>query len=134
MTPTDAHRKVYDLLVNKHPQTGLSREELAELSGLGDRQMRRVLEELRVIAAQKPHPRLGYIIIGYDDQLGVYTYAKTRQQASRMMREYTARLRTMHRIVSAMAAAADAQFGGDDGTVQDALFEAQKALDTRPWS
>ena len=134
MTPTDAHRKVYDLLVNKHARTGLSREELAEQSGLSDRAMRRVLEELRVIAATKIHPRLGRpVVIGFDPQAERYVAAQDAAQARRVMAYYAARLRPMADSLQAQAAAAKHLQAVDD-TTQDALFKAQKALDTRPWS
>lgn len=43
------------------------------------------------------------------------------------------RLRPMADSLQAQAAAAK-HLQAVDGTVQDALFQAQKALDTRPWS
>lgn len=130
---TDDHRKVYRLLVNDYPG-GVTREHLARLTGFSDRKVRKIIEDLRIIAVQKPHPTLGKLVIGYDDTLNVYTYAKTKEQADRMMREYVSRLRTMHRTLSALAEGAKA-FGGADGSVQEALFEAERTLNTRgAWS
>ena len=134
MQATDAHRRVYDLLVNKHPQTGLSREELAEQSGLSDRTMRRFLEDLRVIAATKIHPRLGRpVVIGFDPQTERYVAAQDAAQARRVTSYYAKRLQPMAEALQAQAAAAKHLQAVDD-TTQDALFQAQKALDTRPWS
>src|SRR5690554_6725944 len=85
MTPTNAHRKVYDLLTNKHPH-GLTREDLAAHSGLSDRTMRKTIEELRTIAANgtlgKP------TVIGYDPERGVYAAAQSREQAERITAYY----------------------------------------------
>lgn len=133
MTATDAHRRVYDLLVNKHPH-GLTRDDLATHSGLGDRQMRKVVEELRTIAATTIHPRLGRpVVIGFDPELERYVAAQDARQARRVMNYYAKRLRPMADSLQAQAAAAKHLQAVDD-TTQDALFQAQKALDTRPWS
>lgn len=131
--PTDAHRGVYDLLVNKHPH-GLTRDDLATHSGLGDRTMRRVLEELRIIAAEKPHPQHGPIVLGYDPVLGVYTFGKSREQRERMYHYHRERVFPILAALKAQAAAIEYHDKASDPGLQDALFQAQKALDTRPWS
>ena len=130
---TNEHRKVYRLLVYDYPG-GITRDHLRRLTGFGDRKLRKLIEDVRIIAVQYPHPKLGKLVIGYDDTLNVYTYAKTKEQADRMMREYVSRLRTMHRTLAFLADAAKA-FGGDDGSVQEVLFEAERTLNTRgAWS
>lgn len=131
MTVTDAHRRVYDLPVNKHSRTGLSRDELAERSGLSDRAMRKVLEELRVIAATKVHPQLGRpVVIGFDPESERYVAAQDAAQARRVTSYYAKRLQPMAEALQAQAAAAKHLQAVDD-TTQDALFQAGKALDTR---
>ena len=133
MTPTDAHRKVYDLLVNKHPQ-GLSRDDLAALSGLTDRTMRKVLEEVRTLGATTNHPRLGRpVVIGFDPELERYVAAKDAQQARRVLAYYASRLRPMADTLQAQAQAAKHLQAVDD-TTQDALFTGKRAIDARPWS
>lgn len=55
---TDDHRRVYDLLVNRH-KDGLTRDQLTMRTGLDDRTARGIIEDLRTIAAINPHPDLG---------------------------------------------------------------------------
>lgn len=130
---TNDHRRVYDLLVNKHGRTGLSRDELARLSGLGDRKMRSILEDLRTIAAEKPHPKLGPLVLGYDPELNVYTYGKTARQRARIMGYYAARLQPIAKALAAQAKAAE-WHGQREEPVQDALFQAERTLGRGAWS
>lgn len=130
MTVTDDHRRIYRLLVQQHPD-GLTREELAAHSGFSDRKCRKLLEDLRIIAAEKPHPRHGPLVMGYDPEQGVYTFGKTREQRKRMLQYYAARLSPIVTALAAQRRAAEHHDQQSEPTVQDALFQAGKALDTR---
>ena len=131
---TDAHRNVYRLLVT-HPN-GLTRDELAARSGLDDRKVRAIVEELRVVAALVPHPRMGPLVIGFDPDQQVYTYAKSREQADAIMAYHASRVRAMVAALEAQEAAARAAFGESKASreVQDVLFDARAFLNARsPW-
>ena len=130
MQATDDHRLIYRLLVTEHPN-GLTREELAEHSGFSDRKCRKLLEDLRIIAANKPHPQHGPIVLGYDDKLGVYTFGKDKTQRDRMLRYYSSRLKPIATALAAQRKAAEHHDQQTEPSVQDALFTAAKALDTR---
>jgi len=130
MQATDDHRLIYRLLVTEHPN-GLTREELAQHSGFSDRKCRKLLEDLRIIAANKPHPQHGPLVLGYDPKLGAYTYGKTREQRARMLQYYAARLSPIATALAAQRKAAEHHDQQTEPSVQDALFTAGKALDTR---
>lgn len=130
MQATDDHRIIYRLLVTEHPN-GLTREELAEHSGFNDRKCRKLLEDLRIIAANKPHPRHGPIVLGYDPELHVYTFGKDKTQRDRMLKYYAARLSPIATALAAQRKAAEHHDRQTEPTVQDALFAAGQALDTR---
>lgn len=125
MTPTAAHRKVHDLLT-RHYQNGLPRDELARLSGLGDRAMRKTVEELRTLAAN------GHMgppaVIGYDPETGVYAAAKDKTQAERITAYYRSYVSPMLEALRAQERAIDHY---RQEAEQDALFAAPKKLDTR---
>lgn len=130
----DRHRRVYALIVG-HPH-GLTREQLAERSGLGDRQARKTVEELRIVAACIPHKTLGALVIGFDPDQQVYTYAKSREQADAIMAYQASRVRQMVAALDAQEAAARAAFGESKASreVQDVLFDARAVLNARsPW-
>lgn len=125
MTPTDAHRRVYDLLTNKHPH-GLTREDLAAHSGLPDRAMRKTIEELRTIAA---NGQLGRpTVIGYDPETGVYAAAQNKTQAERITNYYRS---YVHPMLEALRAQERAINHYKTEAEQEALFAAPKRLDTR---
>lgn len=130
MTATDDHRRVYSLLVHHHPD-GLTRDELAAKSGYSDRKVRKLLEDLRIIAAEKPHPQHGPLVLGYDPVLGVYTFGKSREQRERMYHYHRERVFPILAALKAQAAAIEYHDKASDPGLQDALFKAQKALDTR---
>src|SRR5690606_93766 len=90
---TDAHPNIYRLLVT-HPN-GLTRDQLAARSGLDDRKVRSVIEELRVVAALVPHPRMSPLVIGFDPDQRVYTHAKSRAQADAMLAQHAKRIRAL---------------------------------------
>lgn len=130
----DRHRRVYALIIS-NPQ-GLTREQLAERSGLGDRQARKTVEELRIVAACIPHKTLGALVIGFDPDQQVYTYAKSREQADAIMAYQASRVRQMVAALDAQEAAARAAFGESKASreVQDVLFDARAVLNARsPW-
>lgn len=128
---TDAHRNVYRLLVT-HPN-GLTRDQLAARSGLDDRKVRAIVEELRVVAALVPHPRMGPLVIGFDPDQRVYTYAKSRAQADAMLDQHAKRIRALAVALDAQAQAARESFGESeaDTAVQEVLFDASQALGAR---
>jgi len=125
MTVTDAHRRVYDLLT-RHYQNGLSRDELARLSGLPDRTMRRVIEELRTLAANGSMGEPA--VIGYDPQTGKYAAAQSREQAERITAYYRSYVHPMLEALRAQERAIDHYRREAE---QGALFDAPKKLDTR---
>lgn len=132
-TPTDRHRVVYHLLVNEHPQ-GLTREALARKAGIGDRQLRQIIEDLRIIAAVHPNPRLGRpVIIGFDPEVTRYVAAQDAQQAQRIMRYQASRLQPMARALAVQRRAAAAYGALEDDVVQSALFDSTQALDPKKW-
>ena len=132
-TPTDRHRLVYHLLVNEHPE-GLTREDLARKAGLGDRQLRSIIEDLRSIAAITVYPRLGRpVVLGFDPELTRYAAAQDGEQALRIMRYQASRLRPMARALALQRKAAEAYPAPADADVQEALFEAGQALGASDW-
>ena len=133
MQATDAHRLIYRLLVTEHPD-GLTREELAARSGFSDRKCRKLLEDLRIIAAEKPHPRHGPIVMGFDPELGRYTFGKDKAQRERMLAYYAARLSPIATALAAQRKAAEHHDQQAEPAVQDALFAAEKALNRGAWS
>lgn len=126
MTVTDAHRKVHDLLTKHHAHTGLSRDELATKSGLPDRTMRKVIEELRTLAAN------GHMgapsVIGYDPETGKYAAARDKAQAERITAYYRSYVHPMLEALRAQERAIDHYRREAE---QGALFDAPKKLDTR---
>lgn len=126
MTPTDDHRRVCDLIVNQFPW-GLSRDELAARSGLGDRKMRAVLEDLRIIAATKPHPRLGPLVLGFDPEPERYVFARTREQAARIMAYQSSRVVSIAAALRAQEAAARHLGYQAPEATQDALLTIERA-------
>lgn len=125
MTVTDAHRKVHDLLT-RHYQNGLSRDELAAKSGLPDRTMRRVIEELRTLAANGSMGEPA--VIGYDPQTGKYAAARDKAQAERITAYYRSYVHPMLEALRAQERAIDHYRREAE---QGALFDAPKKLDTR---
>ena len=130
MTPTDDHRRVYDLIVNKHPH-GLTRDELAAKSGLSDRKMRAIIEDLRVIAATKPHPRLGPLVVGFDPQTERYCYAKTSEEAARIMAYQASRVTSIAAALRAQQAAAQHLGHATPTATQDALLVIENTANQR---
>lgn len=126
MNPTDDHRRVYDLIVNQHPN-GLSRDDLAAKSGLGDRKMRAVLEDLRIIAATKPHPRFGPLVLGFDPESERYVFARTREQAARIMAYQSSRVVSIAAALRAQEAAAKHLGYKTPEATQDALLIIERA-------
>jgi len=129
----DRHRRVYALLIG-HPH-GLTREQLAERSGLGDRQARKTVEELRIVAACIPHKTLGCLVIGFDPDQQIYTYAKSRAQADAIMRFHASYARKIIAALDAQEAAARAAFGESESReVQEVLFDGRAVLRAHsPW-
>lgn len=126
MTVTDAHRKVHDLLTKHYAHTGLSRDELASKSGLPDRTMRKVIEELRTLAA---NGHLGApSVIGYDPETGKYAAAQTKAQAERITNYYRS---YVHPMLEALRAQERAIAHYRQEAEQAALFDAPKRLDRR---
>ena len=126
---TDVHRRAYDLLVNRHPN-GLTRDALALHLGLEDRAARKIVEALRHVAAVNPHPQLGPLILGFDPQLQVYTYAKDRDQADRILAYQFSRVRSMVTALLAQVDVARDEFG--ERTIppayQEDLFRTEKVM------
>lgn len=135
MDPADAlagatpdHRSVYTLLL-EHPD-GLTRDAARTLTGLPDRRFRAIVEDLRILAAVRPHPKFGALIAGFDPQGEVYAFAQNRQQADRMLAYHASRVTSMARALYHQSEAAVSAFGGDGRApgVQDALFAADSSL------
>lgn len=126
MTVTDDHRRVYDLIVNRVP-AGLSRDELAMQSGLSDRRMRQVIEDLRIIAATKPHPRLGPLVLGFDPESETYRYARDVETARRIMAYQTARVTSIAAALRAQEAAAKHLGHHTPTETQEALLTVERA-------
>lgn len=125
MTPTDDHRLVYDLIVNQHPN-GLTRDELATKSGLGDRRMRQIIEDLRIIAATKPHPRLGPLVLGFDPGTERYCFARDAQTAARIMSYQSSRVVSIAAALRAQEAAARHLGYQTPEATQDALLTIER--------
>lgn len=107
MKPTESHRLIYRLLVNR-PE-GYTREDLAAASGLGDRGMRRIIEEVRTLAATTIHPTHGRpVVIGFDPETERYVAAQDAEQANRICAYYAARLAPMAETVRVQRQAASA--------------------------
>lgn len=126
---TDDHRRVYDLLVNRH-KDGLTRDQLTMRTGLDDRTARGIIEDLRTIAAINPHPDLGPVILGFDPQHGVYTYAKDRHQADRILAYQFTRVRSLVAPLLAQLDAARDAFGETTAppAYQEDLFRTQRVM------
>ena len=125
MTGTsDRVRDAYRLLVYTHP-TGMTRMDFALALKLDDRAARKVMEELRILAARNPHPDLGALIIGFDPEQQVYTYAKDAEQAKRIIRFETSYVTTQLAGILAQTDAyreAYGAFPADLGVSQEDLF------------
>lgn len=131
---TDDHRRVYALIVNA--PHGLTREQLAKASGLSDRRVRQVVEELRIVAACIPHKTLGPLVIGFHPGTQTYRRAQSREEADAIMAYQASRVRAMVAALEAQEAAARAAFGESKASreVQDVLFDARAFLNARsPW-
>ena len=126
---TDAHRRVYDLIVNRHPE-GLDRDALRIMSGLDDRKLRQVIEELRPVAATTPHPRLGRLVIGFDPDSQRYCAARDKGQAERILAYQHARVEALLGPLLLQLDAARASFGESDqaAAIQDRLLDAKPLL------
>ena len=107
MKPTDTHRRVYKLLLdNPH---GFTREELARRMNLGDRSMRKVIEEVRTFAATSENRSLGRpVVIGFDPEVERYVAAQDAETADRVVAYYSARLKPMLQTVRVQEQAARA--------------------------
>lgn len=125
---SDDHRKVYALLVAA--EHGMTRDQLAAATGLPDRRMRQVVEELRIIAAVTRHPRLGPLVLGFDPETQVYTVAKRREQADAIIAYHASRIRRMAAALEAQTRAADETFGQSEESraVQGMLFDVRQVL------
>lgn len=126
---TDDHRRVYALLVgNPH---GLTRDQLASRSGLSDRAARKIVEDLRVVAAVLPNPRTGQgLVLGFEPDQQVYKVAQNRAEADAIMSYHASRVRKMLAALDAQEAAASAAFGQSKASrqVQELLFDAKSVL------
>lgn len=125
---SDDHRRVYALLIQA--PHGLTREQLVSATGMPDRRMRQVVEELRVIAAVVPHPKRGPLVLGFDPETQVYCVARSREQADAVMRYQASRVRRMAAALEAQARAADEAFGpsSEGRAMQGMLFDAQRVM------
>lgn len=127
---TDAHRRVYDLLVNKHHESGLDRDALRMMAGLDDRALRKVIEDLRPVAALNPHPRYGAVVLGFDPQREVYCAATSSDMADRLLRYQMSRVEALLGPLLVQVDAARASFGDthEQLVVQERLLDAKPLL------
>lgn len=124
---TEDHRSVYRVLF-ENPD-GVSREQLATRTGIPDRKLRDVIEELRVLAAVRPHPERGPLIVGFDTTTNTYCFARDREQAERILAYQASRIESMARALYHQARAAKGAFGSEGAPgVQTALFGADESL------
>ena len=126
----DRVRDAYRLLVYTHP-TGMTRIDLALALKLEDRPTRKTVEELKPLAARHPHPDLGALIIGFDPELQVYTYAKDPEQARRIIAFETSYVRAQLAGILAQVDAFKETYGVEptgDGVTQEDLFGARRVM------
>lgn len=125
---TPDHRSVYLALLAR--RDGIGRDELSTITGIPDRRLREIVEELRVIAAVRPHPQRGALIVGFDTHTNRYVFATDREQAERLLAYQASRISSMAMALYHQSQAAIEAFGGDGRApgVQGALFAADESL------
>lgn len=143
MTPTPLHRKAYEVIVAR-PQ-GVTRHQLvcgifpdaAQLDPNSkeyetfDRRARGLLEEVRTLAATHPHSELGPLVIGFDPAERVYTYAKSVEQADRIMASQESRIKSIASAWRAQQKAAEHLGRRAPPVVQDALLTIERPKNWR---